>query len=318
MPKRIQVGIDVAKGTFDVGLGVGGECCQFSNDAQGHERLLGALNSFEVSLIVMEATGGYERALVCVLQAAGYEVAVVNPRQARDFAKALGYLEKTDRIDAGMLTEFAQTLDRHPKRANFVTPLLDAERAQLAALVGRRRQLVDMLSAERDRLAMSHKAARQSITAIIKALQRQLDDIEAKMATHVTNHHADLAGLLNSAKGIGPNTVATLIAELPELGRLSNRQISKLVGVAPLNRDSGVQRGRRAIFGGRAALRRALYMPTLVAITHNPVIRVFYRRLVAAGKAKKVAIVAAMRKFLTILNAMVRAGKRWDDTLHSA
>jgi transposase len=318
MPEPIQVGIDVAKDTFDVGLGVGGEHCQFTNDGPGHERLLSRLKPFEVSLIVMEATGGYERALVCALQAAGYEVAVVNPRQARDFAKAMGYLEKTDRIDAGMLTEFAQTLDRHPKRATFVTAVLDAERAELAALVSRRRQLVDMLTAEHDRLAMSHKAARRSITVIIKALQRQLEDIEAKMAAHVKTHHADLAELLDSAKGIGPNTVAALIAELPELGRLTNRQISKLVGVAPLNRDSGAQRGRRTIFGGRAALRRALYMPTVVATTHNPVIRAFYQRLIAAGKAKKVAIIAAMRKLLTILNAMVRSAKRWDDSFHSA
>lgn len=318
MPKPIQVGVDVAKDTFDVGLGVGGELCQFTNDAPGHECLLSRLKDFAVSLIVLEATGGYERALVCTLQATGYAVAVVNPRQARDFAKAMGYLEKTDRIDAGMLTEFAHTLDGHPKRATFVTALLDAERVELAALVGRRRQLVDMLTAERDRLAMSHKAARRSISAIIKALQHQLDDIEAKMAVHVTKHHADLAELLSSAKGIGPNTVATLIAELPELGRLSNRQISKLVGVAPLNRDSGVQRGRRTIFGGRAKLRRALYMPTVVAITHNPVIRAFYQRLIAAGKAKKLALIAAMRKLLTILNAIVRTGTRWDDSLHSA
>jgi transposase len=318
MPKSIQVGVDVAKETFDVALGVGGELCQFANEAQGYETLLSRLKNFEVSLIVMEATGGYERALVCDLQAAGYEVAVVNPRQARDFAKAMGYLEKTDRIDAAMLTEFAQTLDRHPKRANFITPLLDAERAELAALVSRRRQLVDMLTAERNRLAMSHQAARQSIAMIIKALQRQLDEIEAKMAAHVNEHHADIAELLNSAKGIGPNTAATLIAELPELGRLSNRQISKLVGVAPLNRDSGSLRGRRTIFGGRAVLRRALYMPTLVATTHNPVIRAFYQRLIAAGKAKKLAIVAAMRKLLTILNAMVRSAKRWDDSVHSA
>jgi len=318
MPKLIEVGIDVAKATFDVCLGVAGELCHFDNDAPGHERVISRLKEFEVSLTVLEATGGYERALVCALQAAGYVVAVVNPRQARDFAKAMGYLEKTDRVDAGMLAEFAQTLDRHPKRATFITPLLDAERAQLAALVGRRRQLVDMLTAERDRLAMSHKAARTSISAIIKALQRQLDDIEAKMAAHVHKHHADLAELLSSAKGVGGTTAACLIAQLPELGRLSNRQIGKLVGVAPLNRDSGRQRGRRTIFGGRAALRSALYMPTLAAITHNAVIRAFYQRLVAAGKLKKVAIIAAMRKLLTILNAMVRDGKRWDDSLHKA
>jgi transposase len=318
VPKPIEVGIDVAKDSFDVSLGLGGELCQFGNDAPGHEGLLSRLKDFAVSLIVMEATGGYERALMCTLQAAGYTVAVVNPRQAREFARAMGYLEKTDRIDAGMLAAFAQTLERHPKRATFIAPLPDAERTELAALVGRRRQLVDMLTAERNRLAMSHKAARRSITAIIKALQRQLDDIETKMAAHVKKHHADLAERLASAKGIGPNTVATLIAELPELGRLSNRQISKLVGVAPLNRDSGHQRGRRTIFGGRAGLRRALYMPTLVATTHNPVIRAFYQRLIGAGKAKKLALIAAMRKLLTILNAMVKSGKPWDNSLHTA
>jgi transposase len=317
VPKPIQVGIDVAKDTFDAGLGVGGQVCPFTNDVPGHEGLLSRLKDCTVSLIVMEATGGYEQALVCALQAAGYEVAVVNPRQARDFAKAMGYLEKTDRVDAGMLTQFAHTLDGHPKRATFVTPLLDAERVALGALVARRRQLVDMLTAERNRLTMSHKAARHSITAIIKALQRQLEDIETKMAAHVQKHHADVADLLGSAKGIGANTVATLIGELPELGRLSNRQISKLVGVAPLNRDSGQHRGRRTIFGGRAAVRRALYMPTVVATVHNPVIRAFYQRLITAGKAKKLALIAAMRKLLTILNAMVRSGKHWDNTLHS-
>jgi transposase len=202
VPKPIQVGIDVAKDTFDAGLGVGGQVCPFSNDVPGHEGLLSRLKDCTVSLIVMEATGGYEQALVCALQAAGYEVAVVNPRQARDFAKAMGYLEKTDRVDAGMLTQFAHTLDGHPKRATFVTPLLDAERVALGALVARRRQLVDMLTAERNRLTMSHKAARHSITAIIKALQRQLEDIETKMAAHVQKHHADVADLLGSAKGM--------------------------------------------------------------------------------------------------------------------
>jgi transposase len=314
VPTPIQVGIDMAKDSFEVVFGVGGEHGSFANDSPGFDAVLERLREWAVSLIVVEATGGYERAMVCALQVAGYEVAVVNPRQARDFAKAMGYLQKTDRIDAAMLAEFAQTLDRHPKRASFVTAIADPQRLQLAALVGRRRQLVEMLTAERNRLALSHSAARKSITAIIKALQRQLDSVEGQMAKHVASHHADLASLIGSFKGLGDNSVAALIGELPELGRLSHRQIGKLVGVAPLNRDSGHSRGRRQIAGGRAGLRSALYMPTLAATVHNPAIRAFYQRLLAAGKPGKVAIIAAMHKLLTIVNAMVKSGTKWDPT----
>jgi transposase len=317
VPNSIHVGIDVAKDSFDVSLGVGGELCRFSNDGEGFERVLERLKAFEVRLVVMEATGGYEAQLACALQAAGFSVAVVNPRQARDFAKALGYLAKTDRIDAAALSAFAQTLDQHPQRERFIKCLPDPQREQLAAWVTRRRQLVEMLTAERNRLALSHKAARRSIEAVIKALRRQLEDIEAQMARHVREHYADLETLLTSAKGIGPQSVAMLIGEVPELGRLSNRQISKLVGVAPLNRDSGTMRGKRTIFGGRAHVRSALYMPTMSAIRYNPVIRRFYERLLARGKQKMVAVVACMRKLLTILNSMVRTGKPWNDSLHN-
>jgi len=317
-PKPIHVGIDVAKESFEVGLGAGGEVCSFANEDKGFDALLLRLKEFDVSLVVMEATGGYEAQLACALQAAGYQVAVVNPRQARDFAKSMGYLAKTDRIDAAALSEFAQAIDGHPQRARFVHPLPDPEREQLAALVTRRRQLVEMRTAERNRLCLGHRSARKSIEAVIKVLQRQLDDIEAQMARHVKEHHADLAALLSSAKGIGDSSVATLIGELPELGRLTNRQIAKLVGVAPLNRDSGAQRGKRTIFGGRAALRSALYMPTWAAIRYNPAIRAFYQRLIAAGKPKKVALVACMRKLLVILNAMVKSGKHWDNSIYNA
>jgi transposase len=312
VPNSIQVGIDVAKRGFEVSFGVGGEVVSFTNDDAGFEALLLRLKGLDVGMVVMEATGGYEAQLACAVQAAGYAVAVVNPRQARDFAKSMGYLAKTDRIDAAALSEFAQALDGHPQRERFLQPLSDPERQNLAALVTRRRQLLEMLTAERNRLSLGHKAARKSIEAVIKALQRQLDDIELQMVVHVNQHHRALADLLGSAKGIGRNTIAVLIAELPELGRLSNRQIGKLVGVAPLNRDSGMHRGKRTTFGGRAAVRSALYMPTWVAIRHNPVIRAFYQRLIAAGKAKKVALVACMRKLLVILNAMVRSGKQWD------
>lgn len=318
MLKPIHVGIDVAKDSFEAGLGVGGEVVSFSNDGPGFDLLLERLRGFDVRLVVMEATGGYEAALACALQAAQMDVAVVNPRQARDFAKALGLLAKTDRLDAAALSSFAQTLDVHAKRDTFIKPLADAEREHLAALVMRRRQLLEMLTAERNRMALSHPAARNSIEAVIKALQRQLEDIEKRISGHVKKHHADLAALLGSAKGIGPATVAAIIGELPELGRLPNRQLTKLVGVVPLNRDSGRMRGKRSIFGGRAQLRAALYLPTCVAARHNPVIRAFYQRLIAAGKPKKVAIVACMRKLLIILNAMARTGTTWDESLHRA
>lgn len=318
MPNAIHVGIDVAKESFDGALGVGGEVASYANDVAGSEALLLRLRDFDVRLIVMEATGGYEAELACALQAAGYQVAVVNPRQARDYAKSMGYLAKTDRIDAAVLASFAQALDTHPKRGSFIRALPDAEREHLGALVNRRRQLVEMRTAERNRLAMSHRASRKSIEAVIKFLQRQIDDVEAKMAKHVKEHHADLAALLESAKGIAEASSAMFIGTLPELGRLSARQIGKLVGVAPLNCDSGKHRGKQRIQGGRADVRNALYMPTCSAIQHNPVIRAFFQRLVAAGKPKKVALVACMRKLLVILNAMVRDGKHWDYSLQNA
>lgn len=318
MPELIHVGIDVAKAQIDVCLGVGGELCSFANDDQGFDALLLKLKELQVRLVVMEATGGYEAQLAAALQAGGYDVAVVNAKQARDFAKSMGYLAKTDRIDAGVLAQFGQVIDAHPKRQTFIQPLPDPGREYLAALVTRRRQLSDMLVAERNRLSIGHRASRKSIEMIIKALKRQLDDIEAEMTRHIGEHHGDLKALLESAKGIGQISAAVLIALLPELGHLTNREICKLVGVAPLNRDSGTHRGKRAIFGGRMSVRNALYMPTVAAIRHNPVIRSFYQRLVAAGKPKKVALIAAMRKLLVILNAMARNGAHWDGSLHPA
>jgi transposase len=318
VPKPIHVGIDVAKESFDVALGVGGELMSYANDLAGSEAVLLRLREFDVRLIVMEATGGYEADLACALQVAGYQVAVVNPRQARDYAKSMGYLAKTDRIDAAVLALFAQALEAHPKRESFILALPDPEREHLAALVSRRRQLIEMRTAERNRLAMSHQASRRSIEKIIKALQHEIDDVEARMAKHVKEHYADLAALLESAKGIGDASSAMFIGMLPELGKLSARQIGKLVGVAPLNCDSGKHRGKQKVQGGRADVRSALYMPTCCAIQYNPVIRAFYNRLVAAGKPKKVALVACMRKLLVIINAMVRDTRHWDYSLPNA
>jgi transposase len=318
MPEPIVIGIDIAKLTFDAAIGVTGSIKTFANEDSGHDALMAELAEKPVDLIVMEATGGLERDLACALQAAGFPVAVVNPRQARDFAKAMGYLAKTDRIDAKALAELAQVLSRHAERERFVSTLPSPEQQVLQALVARRRQLVAMRVAEHQRLSVSHAAARKSIEAMIKAIRAQLDEVEADLAKHIETHHADLAQRLASVRGIGPATTASLIAEVPELGRLSRREISALIGVAPFNRDSGQMRGKRAVFGGRGQVRRGLYMAALVAIRFNVVIKQFYERLVAAGKPKKVAIVACMRKLLTILNAMVRTGKSWDDSLHSA
>jgi transposase len=247
------------------------------------------------------------------LQAAGFPVAIINPRQARDVAKAMGYLAKTDRIDARVLAQLADVLARHPDRDKMVKPLPSAEAQQRQAWVVRRRQLVALLVAERQRLGVAHRATRPSIETIIEALKNELD--RAELETHLTTHHAELALLLGSVNGIGPATRSVLIAEVPERGRWSRREISALIGVAPFNRDAGTLRGKRTLFGGRATVRRALSMATLVAVRFNPVLRVFYQRLVNAGKPKKVALVASMRKLLTILNAMVKSGTAWNESL---
>jgi transposase len=309
----VVVGIDVAKAHVDVSvLGVKLDVQRFNNDADGHSALVAALLPFAVSLVVMEATGGYEAAIACALQAAGLSVAVVNPRQARDFAKSMGQLAKTDAVDARLLAEFASVLVRREDLASFIRPLPDDKQQTLAALVTRRRQLLTMLGAERQRLQLAIAKVRPSIEAMIKAIRAQLDDVEAQMVGHVKEHYEELDKLLRSASGIGPVASATLIAELPELGRLNRREIAALVGVAPMANDSGTTRGRRRIQGGRFEIRRVLYMAALVAAKHNPPIKAFYQRLLAAGKLPKVALVACMRKLLTTLNAMVKTNTPWD------
>jgi transposase len=309
----VVVGIDVAKAHVDVSvLGVKLDVQRFDNDADGHSALVAALQPFAVSLVVMEATGGYEAAIACALQAAGLSVAVVNPRQARDFAKSMGQLAKTDAVDARLLAEFASVLVRREDLASFIRPLPDDKQQTLAALVTRRRQLLTMLGAERQRLQLAIAKVRPSVEAMIKAIRAQLDDVEAQMVGHVKEHYEELDKLLRSASGIGPVASATLIAELPELGRLNRREIAALVGVAPMANDSGTTRGRRRIQGGRFEIRRVLYMAALVAAKHNPPIKAFYQRLLAAGKLPKVALVACMRKLLTTLNAMVKTNTPWD------
>jgi transposase len=313
----VTVGIDVAKAHIDVCVpGIHSDVLRFANDEQGHSALVAVLQPLDTALVVMEATGGYEAALACALQAAGLPVAVVNPRQARDFAKSMGRLAKTDAVDARMLAELAAVLVRRDDLARLLRPVADERQQWLAALVTRRRQLLAMLGAERQRLQITPAKLHPSIEAITAAIEAQLDDLQAQMVGHVREHFGELDGLLQSASGIGPVASASLIAELPELGRLSRREIAALVGVAPMANDSGNRNGRRRVQGGRFEIRRVLYMATLTAARYNPAIRAFYERLRAAGKLPKVALVACMRKLLTVLNAMVRTGTPWDSSLH--
>ena len=312
------IGIDVSSQTLEIASSREHATWQVSNDSEGIERLVKELPSLEPKLIVLEATGGYEFEAACALQASGLMVAVVNPRAARDFARAMGALAKTDAIDARMLAAFARVLHQHPERDRFIKPLADAELQQLQALVLRRRQLVQMLTSERQRWRLAHAVARPSLERHIEFLKSELGDSDGEIAAHVEKHHAQLAKALASAPGIGAGSVAVLLAELPELGKLDRRRIAALVGVAPLNRDSGQMRGQRSIWGGRADVRRTLYMATLTAVRHNPPLKAFYDKLVAAGKRKKVALVAAMRKLLGMLNAIAKHGSTWDPSLHGA
>ncbi len=313
----VVVGIDVAKAHVDVAvLGAPFEPRRFPNDTEGHSALATTLQKLAVALVVMEASGGYEAQLACALQAAGLPVAVVNPRQARDFAKAMGQLAKTDRLDAQVLAEYAAVLVRRTRLQRFLRPLSDQQRVRLVAWVTRRRQLVTMLTSEQQRWGLALPLVRPSIEAIMQALHAQLDDVERQMRTHLQRHCAELDALLRSVRGVGPILRATLLANLPELGRLNRRQLAALAGVAPMAHESGSIRGRRHIQGGRFELRRVLYMATLSATRFNPIIRAFYQRLIAAGKCPKVALVACMRKLLSILNAMARDHTPWDPSLH--
>ena len=318
MSDSVFVGIDVSSQTLEVASSSEMKTWQVSNDAAGIEQLVAQLLLLQPALVVLEATGGYEFEAACALQAAGLAVAVVNPRTARDFARAMGALAKTDALDARMLAAFARVLHQHPERERFVKPLADAELQRLQALVLRRRQLVQIITSERQRMRIAHAAARPSIERVIEFLKTELGDSDADVAAHVEQHHAALAQALASVPGIGAASVAVLLAELPELGKLDRRRIAALVGVAPLNRDSGQMRGQRSIWGGRADVRRALYMATLTAVRHNAPLKAHYERLLAMGKRKKVALVACMRKLLTMLNAIAKHGSPWNPSLHQA
>lgn len=305
-----NAGVDVSKQHLDACWGTSE--LRLGNDEAGWTELTAKLLADGADLVVIEATGGYERGLVCALQQAGLKVARVNPRQARDFAKSLGHLAKTDKVDARCLRDFADVLARHKDRAKFITLPSDPQREELAILMTRRRQLVEMRVAESNRLDTAGKAAKRSLLTVIRTLDKQIELIDRQVQHHIDDHFDGQRKMLDSVKGVGPVTTLTLLAALPELGTLNRRAISKLVGVAPFARDSGPRKGQRSISGGRGEVRSVLYMATVSARAHNPVIKSFYERLVAAGKLPKVALVACMRKLLTILNAMFRDAACWD------
>jgi transposase len=315
MAKLIGAGVDVAKDTLEAAWG-DGQHLRVANDASGWDALIAAFQEAQVVVVALEATGGYERKLAYALQAAGLAVALLNARQARDFAKSLGYLMKTDRVDARMLAEFALVVWQRADRARYVKVLPDERRQFMAQLVMRRRQLSDMLSAERNRLGLSQARAKKSIEAVMRTLAREIKRIDEEIDNHVRKYFKEVAKLLDGVTGVGQVLIATTLGLLRELGTLNGRQISALAGVAPFNADSGKHRGKRIVQGGRSELRNVLYMATLSAIQHNGVIRAFHARLKARGKLPKVAIVACMRKLLVILNAMVRDNAPWDPSKH--
>ncbi len=302
------IGIDVAKRQLDVSERPSGEQWAVTNDAGG---LKGLVERFQaggaIALIVVEATGGYEIAVVAALTAAELPVVVVNARQVRDFARAVGKLAKTDAIDAAVLAHFAEAV--RPE----VRALPDELTQTLQSWLARRRQVLEMLQTEEQRLAIAGRGLRPQIQQHVEWLRRQLRDVDGELQglLRASPIWREQENLLRTVPGVGPVLATTLLADLPELGRLNRRQIAALVGVAPLNRDSGQQRGLRHIWGGRAPIRTVLYMATVSAVRCNPVVRAFFERLCAAGKPKKVALTACMRKLLTILNAMMHTRTRW-------
>ena len=307
--EAIYVGIDVSKARVDVAVRPVDDGWKVSNDEAGIRQLVSRLKTLELQMVVMESSGGLELPLVAALAAEGLPVVVVNPRQVRDFARATGKLAKTDALDAAVLAHFGEAV----KPA--VRPLRDAETQALSSLAARRQQVVSMLVSERNRLSVAATAVRPRIEAHIEWLQGELDDLDKELRQTICQSPVwrEKDDLLRSVPGVGPQVSLTLLAYLPELGTLNRKQVAALVGVAPFNRDSGTLRGRRTVWGGRARVRAALYMGALAAARYNPVISAFYQRLPTAGKPKKLALTACMRKLLVILNSMLRHRSAWCD-----
>lgn len=306
MEAEVYVGIDVSKARLDLAMSSGGSQ-SVGHDARGIAAVCERLRQVQPVRVVLEASGGLETALVAELGAAGLPVVVVNPRQVRDFARATGQLAKTDALDARVLALFAERI--RPE----LRPLPSEQERELKALVARRREMVEMITAERNRLGAAPQRLRPRIRKHVDWLERELERADQDLDQQLRNSPLwrEREDLLRTVPGVGRVLCATLLAELPELGQLNRRAIAKLVGVAPLNRDSGTLRGKRTVWGGRAQVRAVLYMAALVAVRHNPVLHAFYQRLRHAGKPPKLALTAAMRKLLTILNSMLRDHQPW-------
>jgi transposase len=307
----VFVGIDVSKRQLEVAVRPTGESWAVANVPAQLGGLVSRLQALAPTLIVLEATGGLEVPVVGAVAAAGLPVVVANPRQVRAFARAGGREAKTDRLDAHVLAHFADAMRPTPR------PLPDAQAQELSGLVGRRQQLVEMITAEENRLPMAAVRVQVQIREHLIWLRQQLHELDRELRALVRRSPAwrENDNLLRSVPGVGPVLATTLLADVPELGRLCHKQIAALVGVAPFNRESGQWRGKRAIWGGRASVRAVLYMGALVATRYNPIIKAFYARLLAAGTPKKVCLTACMRKLLTILNAMIKAQRPWAPTL---
>ena len=308
--EQIFVGIDVAKDRLDVHVRPSDEAFSVARDSEGLSALMQRLGPLHPYLVVLEATGGFEQTLAAALVSEAMPLAVVNPRQIRDFARATGQLAKTDALDAKAIARFAEAIKPEPR------PVPDEQARALGELVARRRQVIEMMIAERNRRRqLSSRRLIKSVDRLLAVLQKELSELEQEVGEGIRGTPAwrERDELLRSVPGIGNVVARTLIADLPELGRLGRKQIAALVGIAPLNRDSGRMHGKRTTWGGRAKVRSALYMAALVASRRNPVLKAFYQRLISFGKPKKLALIAVMRKLLTILNAMVRDNKRWQN-----
>jgi len=306
----IFVGIDVCKAQLDVAIRPSEQTLSVTNDKAGIKTLVRHFKKLRPTLVVLESTGGLERQIMTALIGAEIPVVMANPRQVRDFAKSTGQLAKTDRIDAAVLAHYAEAIRPKPR------PLPDELTLELRALTARRRQVIDMIVAEKNRLATASRAIKKRITAHIVYLEQELDDADQDLDRFIEKNPVwkENQEILCSTPSIGPVSSRTLIAELPELGTLGRKQISALVGLAPFPRDSGTLKGRRTIWGGRASVRSALFMATLAATRFNPVIRAFYKRLKATGKVPKVCLIACMHKLLIILNAMLKNKIRWSES----
>ena len=310
---RNCIGIDVAKPFFDLHVLASGNNRRFPNEMQGIQACLKLCQDVQPELIIMEATGGYESLLAATLQAEGWPVAVVNPRRIRDFARAVGQMAKTDKLDARIIAQYGATLEPVP------TQQIDNNSRKLKALVTRRQQLIDMHTAESNRTEHAiDREIKHSITAVVRIIEKNIEKIDKQIKDHINNQPQlrQRAEYLKSIPGIGDTTAHLLVTELPELGFFNRRQIAALVGVAPINRDSGMFRGKRMTGGGRRHIRSRLFMPTLVAVHHNPILKRHYRRLIEKeGKCKMVALVASMRKLLCIMNSMLKNNQYWQPNL---